>query len=143
LLLNVARALPENLTVSFDGASTDSQFVPRDRAPWTHPGKFHLENLTKESLPPDSKGNVALSYTGIARFDGRSGMQVNYVYDGSRVLVTWDKDSKAFLGCRGLEFSASEHTFNDLELTFVFPRPPGKYATPIVMGEKMSKVRVP
>jgi hypothetical protein len=143
LLIDTERALPKVLQVSFYGATQDSQFTPHDRPPWTHPGKFSLDDLKKEILPPDDKGNKLLSYTGAARFEGRSGMQVNYAYDGAAVEMTWDKDSKALISSKSLQFSASQYTFGSLELTCVFPRPPGRYVTPIVMGAEVSKLKLP
>jgi hypothetical protein len=143
LLINLGRELPANVEVSFYGATQDSQFIPRDRAPWTHPGQYFLDDLKKESLPPDEKGNIALAYTGTARFNGRSGMEVNYAYEGSSVMVKWDRDSKAFVSATYLEFPSGQYTFASLELTCVFPRPPGRYAAPIIMGEELSKIRLP
>jgi hypothetical protein len=143
LLIDAQRALPKVLQISFYGATQDSQFTPHDRPPWTHPGKFSLDDLKKEILPPDDKGNKYITYTGTARFEGRSGMLVNYTYDGSAVELTWDKDSKALISSKSLQFSASEYTFGTLELTCVFSRPAGRYVTPIVMGAEMSKLKLP
>jgi hypothetical protein len=143
LLIDTERALPKVLQVSFFGATNDSQFIPRERTPWNPPGQFSLSDLKKEIVPIDDKGHEGPSYTGAARFEGQGGMQVNYAYDGSLVELHWDKSSKAMVTSKSLQCSASQYTFGTLELTCVFARPPGRYATPYVMGTELSKMKIP
>jgi hypothetical protein len=145
LLINTSLNLPDRTAgakVEFFDLPTDTKFSPRDRVPWTHPGRFYLDDLQKEKVE-DDKGRVHLSYTGPARFEGRSGMKVNYEYDGSIVKVTWDRDSTAYIGGRDLDFYSGSVTFSSLELTCLFPRPPGQSALLVIMGQEVYNIKLP
>src|SRR5262249_12084600 len=143
LLVDLERKLPdrsEGASMSFADLQEDSKFFPRDRIPWTHPGTIVDE--CKKSIEKSIENfheRKHLSYSGTARFEGRSGMKVDYRFDFSTVVVTWDQGSRPYVAGKYLDFF-NEHMFHSLELMCVFPRPSGKELTLTVMGEQVKHI---
>ena len=77
---------------------------------------------------------------GTARFQGKSGMEVNYDFQGNTVVVNWDSGSRGYCANAQQEF-LDRFLIESLEVICLFPRPSGKDLTLTVLGERAGAVR--
>ena len=129
-------ALGENFSSAVDGAPV----LPRDRPPWKPQGKttkqYRDETVkVKQELLEGS----AFICVGTASFQGQSGMEVNYDFQGNTVIVNWDSGSRGYCA-NAQQVFLDRFLIESLEVICIFPRPSGKDLTLTVLGERVGAV---
>src|SRR5262249_19225125 len=79
--------------------------------------------------------------TGTGSFIGKRGMKVDYTFDDVTARVTWDPQSKPYIGKIYHGEGSSDYMFKSLDIIVIFPRPPGNDLTLTVMGARVGKIR--
>jgi hypothetical protein len=143
LILDLERDFTDparGVTMDFSTAATGNTVLPRDRPPWTPQGEF-IKNYQDETVKwkEDFGSRGGFSCSGTGAFKGKRGMEVNYDFQGSTLQLTRDSRSRAYIGNTFQDF-IDRFLIERMKVACVFPRPPGKTVTLIVMGVKVGPI---
>ena len=143
LLLDLDRDFSDpskGVTMDFSSAVDGAPVLPRDRPPWKPQGKTTKQYRDETvKVKHELLEGSAFVCVGTARFQGQSGMEVNYDFQGSTVVVTWDSGSRGYCANAQQEF-LDRFLIESLEVICIFPRPSGKDLTLTVLGERVGAV---
>ena len=145
----------EGVVIDFSRSPVPDPVIPRERPPWFPQGEIVKEfkatiqgggDLVEKKGMQSSRDLYAQQdqqafVEGFGAFHSARGMVVNYNFSGSAANVTWDTQSKAYVGSIYQGLGSSQYMLASLEIIVVFPRPPGKELTLTVMGERMGKIK--
>jgi hypothetical protein len=143
LLLDLERDFTDASTgvnMEFANAVNGDPVLPRHRPPWKPEGettKNYRDEVVK--IKSDHLEGTAFTCIGKAHFQGKSGMEVNYDYQGVSLTLTWDPGSRGYFAQTEQEF-LDRFMLESLELVCVFPRPSGKQLTLTVLGKKIGTI---
>jgi hypothetical protein len=144
------------VVVDFSRSGTENPVVPRPRKPWFPAGEIEKnyeaklikpEDIMKSAEKMSNAGALALAklepyivINGTGAFKGKRGLEVNYNFMGTTAEVTWDSQSKAYIGGIYQGHGASRFMLESLDMVVVFPRPAGKQMILTVMGDRVGKI---